>query len=236
MDPAIRLLRDLISIDSVNPGWFRGPREKDRSPRRSCPTCMGPGSGSTCRTWNSAGRMSLACSRAAAGPVADVLRHMDTVASRDGRTVRARRARREDVRARIAGHEGRLGGDDCRRAPDLAGRRPGGGPPDCRGGDRRGIHEPGRGGAGRPVARRCGGRARADRPGHRHRAQGLRVGRDRHRGRAAHGSRPAEGGRRDPQDGRVLTRSTALDRSLQSHAAPRGRRAVAPCSRCRGGS
>ena len=135
-----------------------------------------------------------------------------------GRAVRAGHARRPALRARLAGHEGRRGGDagrrgrwaasgSSRRRPRDRGRR-----------GRRGVREPRRRGARARLARRRSRDSRADRLERSAIAhKGFSCARDH---RARHGPRTAAGpptaATRSCGWGACSTRLEALDRELQA--------------------
>ena len=118
MDPAISLLRDLVAIDSVNPSLVAGA----------------PGEGAaadawrrTCARWDSTvhvqeaapGRPNVIGVLDSGAPGRSLMfcGHIDTVGVEGMAAPFDPRERgRPAVRPRLAGHEGRRGGDDRRRA------------------------------------------------------------------------------------------------------------------------
>ena len=234
MDPAIRLLRELVAIDSVNPSLVPGAAGEaqiadaiaahmralgldvelqEAAPGR--PNVIGVLEGRT------KGRSLMLCG------------HVDTVGV-DGMTAPFDPIERD---GRLYGRgsqdmKGRRRGDDRRRAGDRGGRT-GIGPADhCRRG-RRGVREHRRRRARHALAGRCGGRDRAHRFADRDRPQGIRLVRNRDE-RTRRARQPPEGrARRDPAHG-ARARATGDAGSHAERARARirswGRRHCTPAS------
>ena len=124
MDHTIRLLKELVAIDSVNPSLVpaRPARRRSRGALvdelRSDRTA-GRGAGSGPRP----AQRGRHARRPRAGPVADVLRpHRYGRRGRHDAAVRSGGARRPHLRPRVAGHEERCRGHDRRRARRLRNR------------------------------------------------------------------------------------------------------------------
>ena len=218
----LRLLRDLVAIDSGQSVAGAGRRRRRRRSRTRSPrTCAGSASTSNVQEV-APGRPNVigVLEGRARGRSLMFCGHIDTVGV-EGMTAPfdPRRARRPAVRPRRAGHEGRRRRDD-RRGARRRGRRVRARPAHRRRGRRRGVREHRRRRAGHALARRRAPSS-PSRPicrsaiGH----KGFAWVEVETRGRAAHGSRPADGRDAILRMGRVLARARALDRELQARAA-----------------